>query len=314
MAGTARRSKASKPGHRLGRKKETATAQKTSTAAPATDAADNTNVDMQDSSENTRFWNRVVLDYGTKTQSISYRVVSTDSSDATNGDIYEIPFGNAVFTVPQRIGFSYGNDGERKVFVGDEVMPEVNAGRLQAEDTIEMWKLALYNDHADSEMVKRIHAFLDRHDLGIVDLIAIHLEKLLPMIRSKSQSGVIALMHDVKNMDIELWISVPQMWEPPACKKMMLAVEKVAEKTGVKWAKLILEPECAAAFYLHTIKTTLNMGYKVGDEIIVCDIGGGTGDFLRVQYESDPADGAKVVLKNTGTATGKSVNFGASRQ
>lgn len=146
---------------------------------------------------------------------------------------------------------------------------------------------------------------MHKFDLDIVELTAIHLEHMLPAIRQELESNVKVLLYpDIKRMPIELWISVPQMWEPPACKKMLRAGEKIAKKVGVKWVKLIYEPECATAWHLHSVKNIHVAGYHVGDEIVVCDIGGATGDFTRVIYETDPTDGAQVILRNAGDATG----------
>lgn len=102
-------------------------------------------------------------------------------------------------------------------------------------------------------------------------------------------------------MPLELFLSVPQLWKSPASRKMAIA----AKKAGIERVELVREPECAAAFYTHMIKDQLATGHEIGNELIICDIGGGTGDFLRVRYDSEYTDGAKVRLKNTGDAAGK---------
>lgn len=108
----------------------------------------------------------------------------------------------------------------------------------------------------------------------------------------------------LKDMPIDLLISVPQMWEPPACQQMFAAASMVSEKLGIAAIKLVPEAECAAAAALQDLRTSVSTGYAISDELLVVDIGGGTTDTKAVRFGSDPNGGAKVVLESAGAGKG----------
>jgi len=102
-------------------------------------------------------------------------------------------------------------------------------------------------------------------------------------------------------MPIELFLSVPQMWTPPANLQMVQA----AKAAGIARVELVYEPQCAAAYYTHAVKDRWPRQLAMHDVIMIADIGGGTGDFVSYECRNNLEDGAKVGLQLVGEAEGK---------
>ena len=79
---------------------------------------------------------------------------------------------------------------------------------------------------------------------------------------------------------------------------------KAAKDAEISYVELVYEPQCAAAYYLHNVEDSMPKQLVVGDELLIADIGGGTGDFVSYRLKSDCEDGAKVGLKIAKDAKG----------
>ena len=101
-------------------------------------------------------------------------------------------------------------------------------------------------------------------------------------------------------MEIEVFISVPQMWKAPANRFMTQS----AKDAGFKYVELVYEPHCAAAYYANNIMNTPSRLSK-GDVLIIADIGGGTGDFVSYEFGGSGDNGAKMPLSIVGNPEGK---------
>lgn len=81
------------------------------------------------------------------------------------------------------------------------------------------------------------------------------------------------------------------MWIPPSNKKMTDA----AKTTGFHSITLVYEPQCAAALVAMDIQNSRGKSsFKIDDAFLVCDPGGGTGDFVTYQVKEGITDGARV--------------------
>ncbi|SPO06373.1 uncharacterized protein DNG_09062 [Cephalotrichum gorgonifer] len=77
-------------------------------------------------------------------------------------------------------------------------------------------------------------------------------------------------------------LTVPAVWSDKA-KSMTLAA---ARKAGISPVEMITEPEAAALYTLHSMKSK---GLQPGDAVVICDAGGGTVDLVSYEILSlDP--------------------------
>ncbi|KAK5738235.1 hypothetical protein LTR17_006112 [Elasticomyces elasticus] len=106
-------------------------------------------------------------------------------------------------------------------------------------------------------------------------------------------------------MPVELFLSAPQMWKAPANITMTAA----AKSAGTKHVELVYEPQSAAGYFVGNVKYRVPKYLGLGDVLLVADVGGGTGDFVSLGFESSSADGAKVRSTTVGTPIGKSAKF-----
>ena len=145
-------------------------------------------------------------------------------------------------------------------------------------------KMKLYKNE------RRIQANNDGsfHDLQTVIsqiLIAIK-EEALKIINSKRQSQPII------ESNVEWKLTVPAIWREKS-KELMINAAKTAgifNEKGDKSLFLALEPECAALDYIKEKSSDKNV-IKIGNNYIVCDIGGGTIDISthtrKVNFEDN---------------------------
>lgn len=79
-----------------------------------------------------------------------------------------------------------------------------------------------------------------------------------------------------KGMTLDLFMTVPAMWP----EKAKAATFACAERAGFGRAsklRIVAEPEAAA---MHALHASSPHGLKVGDTIVLCDVGGGTVDLI----------------------------------
>ena len=77
---------------------------------------------------------------------------------------------------------------------------------------------------------------------------------------------------------------------------MMMA----AKEAGIAAVQTVFEPQCSAAFYAHNMMDKLPRDVETGDNMLVCDPGGGTGDFAVYQFNQSIRVGARVDLELIG--------------
>ncbi|KAK3673844.1 hypothetical protein LTR78_006399 [Recurvomyces mirabilis] len=242
---------------------------------------------------------RISMDYGTATLAVAFAFVRPGRS-LTQADIHNISFGKDCYA-PQIA--AWANDGT--FHWGYGVHEALKKGEIKLDQTITLWKLLLYKDHATSKMAERADAALGSRTLN--ELLEAHLRDIMTKVKQSIKthtSTVLALKDEhVKAIDdipCELLLSVPQMWKPPANIRMTNA----AKRAGIPCVELVYEPQSAAAYYTHNIRDTDPQQMRIGDVLLVADIGGGTGDFVSYRYETDSDAGAKVRLAVVKAAKG----------
>ncbi|KAI6870015.1 hypothetical protein KC338_g3212 [Hortaea werneckii] len=224
------------------------------------------------------------IDYGTKTLSVAFRFLRPkELPNLTNVITLELSKNEQL--QPQIVAwaadgtFHWGSELDSRVKSTD---PDYS---IPAEDVIDLWKLL-------KKAGKKLSELLTTHFSAIV---AKSREAL------KRDARVMLEFSDeqIDSMEIEVFISVPQMWKAPANRFMTQS----AKDAGFKYVELVYEPHCAAAYYANNIMNTPSQLSK-GDVLIIADIGGGTGDFVSYEFGGHGDDGAKMPLSIVGNPEG----------
>ncbi|KAK5729500.1 hypothetical protein LTR17_011920 [Elasticomyces elasticus] len=236
---------------------------------------------------------RFSLDYGTRTLASAVKIVGPGH------DPDQVPsllhFGLESWA-PQKAGWSDSGD----FFWGYGVASAVKSGTLRVDQVIELWKLLLYTDHATSMFAEKFRTQLEGRSFQY--LLVTHMAYILGEVKKLAKDSPAAASFsdtELGMMDVELFLSVPQMWKAPA----NLQMTKAAREAGFDFVRLVYKPQCAAGFFTENVKH-LSRGIVVGDVAIVADIGGGTGDFVSLEYKSSRGDGAQVQLEVVGVPQG----------
>lgn len=182
----------------------------------------------------------------------------------------------------------------------------INKGQIGWEDVVELWKLALYEDHKTDPIAERLVLQLDRFGKGnVADLVRIHLKAIVKETRERIRENLAReYFGDVDAIPIKLFLNIPQMWKPTANRIMTEA----AETAGVTWLELVYEPQSAIGAYMDFLKAQRPGAYQAGDASCVADCGGGTSDVASYEFGEDSDIGAGAILKPIGTPQGKSLD------
>ncbi|KAK5724720.1 hypothetical protein LTR15_004767 [Elasticomyces elasticus] len=192
------------------------------------------------------------------------------------------------FTVPQKAAWvNVQGEIDPRFYLGYKVEDEVKFGRIKPDDVIEMWKLLLYKNFAESDLLEErfshFHADLTAWAKTITPLARFTDEEFDHMWQAK-----------------KLIMGVLGLWTPPATKRLTSA----ARKAGFRIVSAVSETVCAAAFYAQSL-AHLPRYFKLNDYLDVFDLGGGTGDFATHQIASDSSEGPKTLLVRVGQAEGR---------
>ncbi|KAI6862239.1 hypothetical protein KC343_g6540 [Hortaea werneckii] len=242
------------------------------------------------------------IDYGTKTLSVAFRFLRPNEiPNLTNVITLELSKNEQL--QPQIVAwaadgtFHWGSELDSRVKSTD---PDYS---IPAEDVIDLWKLVLYQQHKDSDMGKRVLSKLKKAEKKLSELLTTHFSAIVAKSREALKRDVRVMLEfsdeQIDSMEIEVFISVPQMWKAPANRFMTQS----AKDAGFKYVELVYEPHCAAAYYANNIMNTPSQLSK-GDVLIIADIGGGTGDFVSYEFGGHGDDGAKMPLSIVGNPEG----------
>ncbi|KAK3654498.1 hypothetical protein LTR56_003143 [Elasticomyces elasticus] len=241
----------------------------------------------------------VAIDEGTTTSAVILAV------DVPGKERVLVPMAfDRKFTVPQKAAWvNVQGEVDARFYLGYKVEDEVKFGRIKPDDVIEMWKLLLYKNFAESESAQRLIKQLrgrsvdslleERFSHFHADLTA-WAKTIAPLARFTDEE------FDHMWQAKKLIMGVPELWTPPATKRLTSA----ARKAGFGIVSAVSETVCAAAFYAQSL-AHLPRYFKLNDYLGVFDLGGGTGDFATHQIASDSSQGAKTLLVRVGQAEGR---------
>ncbi|KJX99923.1 hypothetical protein TI39_contig347g00002 [Zymoseptoria brevis] len=105
---------------------------------------------------------------------------------------------------------------------------------------------------------------------------------------------------DIDDLQVELFLTIPDMWKPPANRYMTSG----AEMAGVLSVQLTMESLCAAAYFMHDVHKSTRRSLNPGEAILVVDACGGTTDVTRFEMPASGNAGAMTGLRRTGVAKG----------
>lgn len=151
------------------------------------------------------------MDYGTKTLSLAYRI-ATPGDDPLPGKLYDVHFSEREYFAPQLAAWS--DDGT--FYWGYGIDRALKKKLIRQEDVLELWKLLLYKDHRSSPIAQQVKEQLGDRTLG--DLLTTHLREIINAAKEQIKSAQTSefSIEDVDNLPMQLFLSVPQMWTPPA--------------------------------------------------------------------------------------------------
>jgi len=236
------------------------------------------------------FCKRICVDFGTSKLAGSWQISYADESFYQEPN--DIDFGNNETKLPNAATWV---DGE--FIFGRELENRLLREELAEDLVIRDAKLAIFADPMTQDIKRQVDAQLGalgktKHDLVVCILRHMISEAKIAMEDNHGYS------HDLNEMPMKLFLSVPQMWDAAANRVMSVA----AEAAGAEQCELVYEPLCAAVQVLaeqlkplHDPRIT--SWFKPGDEIAIADLGAGTGDFVRYRFLSDETEGENVRLK-----------------
>lgn len=78
---------------------------------------------------------------------------------------------------------------------------------------------------------------------------------------------------------------------------------------GIPIVELVYEPQCAAAYFTHSVRDRLPAQVSLGEVAVVVDGGAGTVDLASYEWQSKSDQGAKVHVAHVGRAKGKTASL-----
>ncbi|KAK5127443.1 hypothetical protein LTR85_006782 [Meristemomyces frigidus] len=230
---------------------------------------------------------RVALDFGTKTGAAAY-TFGPSNQQAELDDVFMTTFARSTYQFPMIAAYVNGNFDW-----GHSLEAKIRSKELGEEGVIRLFKLALYKDHRTHNIVRHVNT--------IADLVSDLLAAMYQTIIKVATESAVGRTYDVDNIPKEVFITVPQMWSPNSTRTMT----KAAKLAGLPRVELVYEPQAAAAFELQRLlahaekhkQSILPYKLTTGDEMLVADLGGGTGDFVAYELTSDASRGARVELR-----------------
>lgn len=166
----------------------------------------------------------------------------------------------------------------------------------------------LYECHRTSEIVATVKEQLRKHHKSITTFFADFLRAIHKSIIEWAERRGLGLTRNLSAVEQEYELCVPQVWTPTSTKLLMEAVRLA----GLPRTEFVYESQAAAAFSLEHLKHYLQEN-QIGlqehdifedDEMMVADLGGGTGDFASYKFGSDTDAGAEVALYSVGQPEG----------
>ncbi|KAK4901784.1 hypothetical protein LTR27_001556 [Elasticomyces elasticus] len=241
------------------------------------------------------FW--LSIDYGTKKMAAAV-AVKQPGIDIAEHDIKLVHFNDRDYYAPQKAAWAANGD-----FYWDYgVQKAIDEGLIGSGHVIDFWKLLLYQDHSTSALAERIREQLRNARRTLDELITTHFKHIFTAVRQWVLSRGILMQHSqevIEAMPCKVLLSVPKLWETPKIEVMTSAIKRA----GFHGVEVILEPHSVVGYFANSMKHVMHK-LKVGDLMLLADIGGGTGDFTTVELEGPLSDGAIVKLRGVAASNG----------
>ncbi|PPJ50107.1 hypothetical protein CBER1_04833 [Cercospora berteroae] len=217
---------------------------------------------------------RIAFDFGTSKNAVATHI-AVPGQNFSETDVRDVIFKANFTTALQQIAL-HGD----KIISGHELQTMLGRSQIEYEKVISFLKVAFYKNHAESSLAKQA------------------MEKVEPL------KEVLIKEHPkwetIRDMPVELFISVPGMWLPPGNRSILEA----AHLAGFSKVELVYEPQTTAAFYVHNLAP--RAGFWVAhDEILIFDAGGGTSDLVLYELQTDDNTGFQLQLKAVGEPLGE---------
>ncbi|KAN0089631.1 hypothetical protein V8E51_019891 [Hyaloscypha variabilis] len=225
----------------------------------------------------------VGVDFGSTYSAATFVLLSASTPMLQAGKIVNVPYRVATshnrlhcYETPTVLRYEdictrWGWDAKR-VEESGEVLP----GKF-----IDMIKLLL--DEAEQsdesrrdELRRRVADDIRKLDKTVVDVLV---DYLTPFFKHIMGYMVDQGYYDLRDK-VELDCTVPAIWKEKSRRKMLAAIDKAGQMSGFGFGKavwLVSEPEAAASYVL---KMNPNWNLQEGENILLCDAGGGTVDLI----------------------------------
>ena len=175
------------------------------------------------------------------------------------------------------------------------------------ENTLEWFKLALVADTDLPPHLRKSTKLKDtkkkmRHlELNATQVMENYMEKVWSHVLGEIKKNLTS--EDFESTPIHVVISIPAIWGNHAVEMMKTAAAVSimgSRHTGLITYELLSEPEAAVQAYAEELQLKL----KVGDIVMVTDLGGGTGDVISYQKVGE-GDEIHMELKEAAPGDGK---------
>lgn len=175
------------------------------------------------------------------------------------------------------------------------------------ENTLEWFKLALVADKdlpphlRISAKLKDTKRKMSNLGLNATQVVADYMEKVWTHVLGEMKKNLTS--EDFESTPIHVVISIPAIWGNHAVEMMKTATALSIMKSrgaSIITYELLSEPEAAIQAYADELELKL----KVGDIVMVTDLGGGTGDVISYQ-KVDEGDEDHLELKEAAPGDGK---------
>ena len=244
------------------------------------------------------------IDFGTGEICAAYYVKVRDGKIPSN--IRYFRANGCSATMPAEAAYHEGT-----FYCGFQVRQYVYDSTLPAEKAIQFAKMKLYEPRGDERAparVERVEQQLKDAGKTIEDLLTDCIKYIVAGIRQQAVKSFYELRfteYELQNMPLKVRLSAPQIWSPQACSRMTEA----ARAAGIDLVTIVPEPSAALAYSLDVFdqekgKAIVNLAK--GDNILVADLGCGTGDFVMYQLKDDFSINSKLepVLQAGGAICG----------
>ncbi|GIZ43407.1 hypothetical protein CKM354_000663500 [Cercospora kikuchii] len=243
---------------------------------------------------------RIAFDFGTSKNAVATHI-AIPGQNFNETDVRDVIFKANFTTAPQQIALH-----RDKIIWGYKLQTMLKRSQIEHEKVISFLKVAFYKNYAESSLVKQAmekveplkevlikeHPEWEVYDAKVL-LLAKQIESIVEFTRRELESRVNTKIQytegTIKDLPVELFISVPGMWLPPGNRSILEA----AHLAGFSKVELVWEPQTTAAFYVHNLAPRAGV-LVAHNEILIFDAGGGTSNLVLYELQTDDNTGVEL--------------------